>query len=414
MNILAFEPFAQREGHFGIYASQVCQELSLLGHQVTLVTTRLEADRYLSSSPKFQIVETLRNPGVDSGGRASFLKSALRGVSIILDNVRVLMKILGLYRKKKFDLVHFFDTEPISTVLILAFCSVFVGLRLTPLYVVLHAPDATPQAHGNLLYTLYAKMSRPMFRRLLAGYADVITAHGSWPNGELEQALNIPDHGRKIRFVPYGTILPEAPPSKEEARSQLGLPNDQTLLMFFGMLRKDKGVERLIEAMGRIQGNLRLLLVGTPFDWSKEEILEMIRTHGAEKKIETVLQYIPEREIPNYFAAADALILPYRKEYIGAAGPLKTALAFGLPVIATRVRELDEYMKKGKIGVAAEDDRAESIKEAIERFLAIGAAGRREMEDNGRRLAKGCSWTVVAEQFSEIYSSHVNPGGIKA
>ena len=260
---------------------------------------------------------------------------------------------------------------------------------------------------------IFDKQTRPMFRRLLTRYADVVTAHGSWPPGELEHALEIKNNGQKIRFVPYGTILPEAPPSKEEARKKLGLPLDLTLLLFFGMLRKDKGVEPLIETMGRIQGNLRLLLAGAPFDWSQEEILSMIRKYGGEKKIDPVLKYIPEEDIPYYFVAADALILPYSKDYIGAAGPLKTALAFGLPVIATRVRELDETMKKGRIGLAAEAENAESLKEAIDRFLSISTAERIEMGENGRRLAKGCSWRVVAEQFSEIYSSRPKQGGTR-
>ena len=86
----------------------------------------------------------------------------------------------------------------------------------------------------------------------------------------------------------------------------------------------------------------------------------MVLKQKAKEKIILKLEYIPEDEIPFFFAAADALILPYRKHYMGAAGPLKTALGFGLPVIATKVRELDEFLRMDRIGIAMEPESMES------------------------------------------------------
>ena len=411
MNILIFEPYADREGHFGVYTAQIAQELALLGHSVTVVTSRLDLKRFLSSEPRFQIIETGKGLFGRSGGRSSRIKSALRGLSLVLDNSRVLLRLLRLCRNHRFDAVHFFDCEPVSTTFLLGVFSVMFRIRLSPLFIVVHAPDPSYQGHGNLLYHLYGRLSRPMFKKLITGFATAITAHGTWQQGELERLLDLHDNACPILPAPYGTIVQDNPPSRTEARRLLGLQYDGIVLLFFGMLRRDKGVELLIEAMGRVQGDCKLLLAGTPFDWNAEGIHEMIRTHRCEDKVLTDLQYIPEEATADYFAASDALILPYRSHYMGAAGPLKTALGFGLPVIATRVRDLAHYLDAAPIGIPVAPDSVESLKKAIEKFLALTPLQRKSLSENSRSLAETCSWAVVAKRFSEIYQSFVGSGG---
>ena len=246
MKILVFEPFAQRDGHFGVYTSQICQELSRLGHSVTLVTSGLFPNRFLSSKPQFQIIETLKGSDAGEGGRTGFLKSAFRGLSLILDNGRVLFELFRVYRQRRFDVVHFFDYEPVSTVVLLWFFSIFLRTRLNPLYMVFHAPDPSYQGHGNLLYNLYGIISRPMLRILLDRHATAITAHGNWDKKELKKILGLERTENGIITVPYGAVIQKAPPSRGEARAKLGIEYNGTLLLFFGMLRRDKGVEILI------------------------------------------------------------------------------------------------------------------------------------------------------------------------
>ena len=250
MKILIFEPFAQQEGHFGIYTAKICQELSIMGHSVTLVTTHLEPSQYLDAAPRFEIISIKPLPKTGGGGRTDPLKSTFRGLSLILDNFRVLLRLLSVYRKHQYEVIHFFDYEPVSTVFLLTLFQIFVRVRLTPLFVVVHAPDPSLQGHKNFLYNLYGKLSRPMLKSLLSNKAKVITAHGTWQSGELEGLLGLSNPHHPIVSVPYGTEVISSPPSREEARKKLGITYDGILLLFFGMLRKDKGVELLIEAMG--------------------------------------------------------------------------------------------------------------------------------------------------------------------
>jgi glycosyltransferase involved in cell wall biosynthesis len=178
------------------------------------------------------------------------------------------------------------------------------------------------------------------------------------------------------------------------------------------MLRKDKGIEFLLEAAGHLRADCKILIAGMPFDWDADGIHRMIQKYHCEDRVLTALGYIPEEAIPDYFAAADGLVLPYMKHYMGAAGPLKTALGFGKPVIATKVRELSEFLGMSPIGIAVDPEDADSLKEGIERFVSLPLVRKREMSENSRRLAGTCTWTVVAERFSEIYQSALHPGGV--
>jgi glycosyltransferase involved in cell wall biosynthesis len=411
MNLLAFQPYAQREGHFGYYTTYVCEGLASLGHPITLVTTRLEPSLYLSTTPKFRIIETGRSALSGFQKRGAALEGLVRGLSLIWDNVRVLIRMLRALRKERYDAIQFFDYEPVTTYLMLGIASNLFLFRFPPLFFIVQAADPSLQGHANLLYLLYGKLSRPALKRLLSRYARAILADGLWKPGELEELMGLTVGAPPLVSVPHGSILEDKPRPRDAARSALGLKYDGTLLLFFGMLRKDKGVDLLIEAMGKVKGKCKLLLAGMPFDMSEEAIREAIRANGCEEKILTDLRYVPQEKIADYFSAADAVVFPYRSHYKGTVGPLNTVLAFGKPVIGSRVRDLAVYFKEAPIGVLTEPDSADSLKEGIERFLAKTPSEREALAENGRRISESYSWSGLAKRFAEVFKTHSEPGG---
>lgn len=405
MKILAFQPYGQREGHFGYYTTYVCHALALQGHRVTLVTTRLDTGRFLSAPPRFEIVETGAGSLADFRKRGAALEGLVRGLSMIWDNVRVLRRLLRFARADRFDAVHFFDYDPVSVYGLLWIRSRLFRQTMPPLFFTVQAADPSLQGHTNLLYHLYGRLSRPMLRRLLSRYAKAILADGLWRPGELEGLMGLTIGAPPIVSVPHGAILEDKPRPCGTARSALGLKYDGPLLLFFGMLRKDKGVDLLIKAMGKVKGECKLLLAGMPFDWSKGVVRTMIREQGCNEKILTDLRYVPQEKVADYFSAADAVVFPYRSHYMGTVGPLNTVLAFGKPVIGSRVRDLAVYFQETRIGIPAEPDSVASLTEAIEQFLSLTPQQRETLAENGRRLAEKFSWAGVAKRFSEVYTS---------
>ncbi len=180
MKIISFQPFGLREGHFGYYTTYVCQGLALEGHRVKLVATRLDTGKFLSAPPKFQIVEAGASRLSTFRRRGAVLEGLIRGLSLVWDNVRVLIRLLRLLQKESYDAVQFFDYEPITTYLLLGIGSTLFRWRFPPLFFIVQAADPSLQGHTNLLYQLYGKLARPALTRLLFRYAKAILADGLW------------------------------------------------------------------------------------------------------------------------------------------------------------------------------------------------------------------------------------------
>ncbi len=407
MKLIAFQPYAQREGHFACYTTRVCQVLALLGHRITLVTTEMDPRPYLAELPHFQIVNTGPSRLLAFRKRGAVLEGLVRGVSMIWDNIRVLFHLLRMVRRERFDAIQFFDYDPVTTYALLWTVSKLFRVRLPPIFFVVIAANYTADDYTNALYNLYGRFYHRMNRILLPGYARAIMADGNWQPGELEALLDLEVGFPPLYSIPHGIMLAEKPFSKEEARRTLGLGYDGVLLLYFGILRKDKGVELLIEAMGGVKGECKLLLAGMPFDLTEESVRALIRTHGCENKIIADLQYVPQDRIAYYYSAADAIVYPYKSHYKGTVGTLNTVLAFGKPVIGTMHRSMTPYFGASMIGILVKPDDVESLREGMERFLSLSMSEKEAMVQNGRRLVEPESWTALATRFSDVYHRHL-------
>ena len=142
--------------------------------------------------------------------------------------------------------------------------------------------------------------------------------------------------GRNTVYVvpqpPY-TVFAQQRPSKEEARRVLGLSPNIILLLFFGFVRPYKGLDDVILALPeviKLYNNVHLLIVGEFWE-SESKYRTLIEKLGLQQYVHIENRYVPNEEIPYYFAAADFFVLSHR--VITGSGSLQIARAFGLPVI---------------------------------------------------------------------------------
>ncbi len=149
------------------------------------------------------------------------------------------------------------------------------------------------------------------------------------------------------------------------ARKKLNLPETAPVLLFFGSIRHNKGLDILATAFPRIQQHYpdaQLLIAGRPETAAEIALLEALRSQTG-ILIRDV--FIPYHEMWLYHLAADVVVFPYRHIYQSAA--LITAMGFGCPVVVTNVGGLPETIDgNGKI-VPPEDSSA--LAEAILEML---------------------------------------------
>jgi glycosyltransferase involved in cell wall biosynthesis len=155
--------------------------------------------------------------------------------------------------------------------------------------------------------------------------------------------------------------------SKKDARKHLGLPENEKIILFFGFIRKYKGLDLLFEAMPHLK-NIKLLVAGEFYEEEKS-YNEQIDKLGIKDQLILRTDFIPDSEVKYYLCAADAVIQPYRNATQSGVTPL--AYHFEKPMVVTNVGGLPSLVPHEKVGLVVEPNPA-AIAEGIQRFYQLG------------------------------------------
>ncbi len=166
--------------------------------------------------------------------------------------------------------------------------------------------------------------------------------------------------------------------SKEAAREKLGLPVNDRIVLFFGFIRRYKGLDILLDAMKIVKEKtitakappVKLLVAGEFYEDDKP-YLRQIKNNGIEDVVILKTDFVPDSEVKYYLCAADVVVQPYRNATQSGVTPL--AYHFEKPMLITNVGGLKAMVPHGKVGLVAEPEAA-SIAHAIMEFYKMGEA----------------------------------------
>jgi len=182
--------------------------------------------------------------------------------------------------------------------------------------------------------------------------------------------------------------------SKTEAKDSIfkkyGIDvRNEKVILFFGYIRKYKGLSYLINSMPGIleREKVKLLIVGEFYE-DEPVIREQIKSLNLEKDVIILSDYIPNENVKYFFCASDALVLPY----IDAtqSGITQIALFYDKPVIATDVGGLSEVIKNNETGFMIKPKSPEAITNAVIRFYGENLEDK--FSSNVREEKKKYSW----------------------
>ena len=158
---------------------------------------------------------------------------------------------------------------------------------------------------------------------------------------------------------------------KGVARRHLGLKEDEKIVLFFGFIRKYKGLDLLLQAMAdsRIRKqNIKLLIAGEFYE-DEKQYLQIIEANNISGSVILRTNFIPDSEVKYYLCAGDAVIQPYRAATQSGVTPL--AYHFEKPMVVTNVGGLPDLVPHQKAGLVCEPDPT-SIATAILQFYQLG------------------------------------------
>jgi glycosyltransferase involved in cell wall biosynthesis len=277
----------------------------------------------------------------------------------------------------------------------------------------------------------YAPSVVRLLARLRRGHADVV--HVEWLPGvarDLIWARRLP----RPRILTAHNVLPhEGEPDVDERRrlysafdrvvvhtqrgveqlEDFGVPTEHVVriphgtfdgpveppvgrtLLFFGLIRRYKGLDVLVRALSDVAG-ARLVVAGDPLE-PVEPIRRLAHEVGVADRIDWRLGYLPQSEIETLMRDATIAVFPYRGGE-SASGALATALGHGRPVVVTET--LGETVREYGAGAVVPRDDPAALAKAINELLDDPTEAFR----GTARARQALSWSAIAEAHERLYA----------
>jgi glycosyltransferase involved in cell wall biosynthesis len=363
------------------YGTDLCNALTDLGVDVVLATTR---DYSFSDRARFEVRRLA--PGGSPG----------QYVVKLAQEIAYLSSLSSLVMRWRPDVVHFqWFRVPAE----LAYLATLWGARQRLVWtvhnVLPHEPRAWDMLYHRILYHLP--------RRLIA--------HTEGTKDQLLQLFNVPSS--VVAVVPFGNYesVPHEVLPTTTARLRLGLPEDPTIFLFYGLLRPYKGYGELLEAFVRaVAGGCDSVLVIA----GRASTTDAARLRGKVRALPDPIRarvhlhvyedaFLSQELTDELFSAADVVALPYREIWQSAV--LFQAFSYAKPVLASAVGGFSETIRDGATGYLVPPGDRDALVRRIDDLsrdrAALKAAGARaqalSQDEN--------SWVHIARLTQRVYQS---------
>jgi D-inositol-3-phosphate glycosyltransferase len=246
----------------------------------------------------------------------------------------------------------------------------------------------------------------------IAQQADLLLA--STPEEADELINSYGAHSDRVSVVPPGVDLATFRPlDRGEARRKIAY-NGGPLLLFVGRLERLKGVEIAIRALAllsdRTHPDLRLMVLGEDSrdgDESEKDRLKAIASALGVRGRVDFLGSVAHHELPYFYSAADACIMPSYSESFGLVG--LEAQACGCPVVASDVPGLRSVVRDAVSGYLIDGNDPAAYAERIGRLLADPQLAQ-QMGRHGSLLAQRFSWNRTADRLETLFDRVIDDG----
>ncbi len=241
-----------------------------------------------------------------------------------------------------------------------------------------------------------------IFRKMLIKKADAITAISNYLK---DYAQKINPHARMF-LIPNGVdadVFKRKDSGLSTIKDKLNIKGDDRVIITVSRLVSKNGVADLINAFGEIikenyETRLKLLIIGS--GELENELKELVNDLGLINRV-VFLGNIENDQLPDYLSLGDIFVRPSISEGLGTA--FLEAMAVGLPVIATPVGGIPDFIEDHETGLFTKPNNPHDLAQKIKEILS-NVNLKKKLIDNGRKLiVEKYNWQTVAQKFNDIY-----------
>ncbi len=349
-----------------------------------------------------------------------------RFIADVLETLLTLLRAQRECRKREYEAIHFFDGNP---TFVLPLVAAFVTKNHN--YVVnIYTPSGLWTVEGgyhrfksslrqrDYQYCLFllrhwlpntrgmAFIQRLIYQRALSRNRFSFICHTDQLKESYQTDLGGSILHERMHVIPLGRkqveqqVIPQ-----REARQYLHLPEGARILLSFGQIHYGKNCHVVFQAVQDLPREFFLLFAGKlePGDDIRNP-LKLAREYGWARNTIIVNKFVPEEDKPYYFFASDAIILSYTPGFTRSASLINEACQFQLPVIASDVGQLGEYVRGYDLGITFTPEDSRSLRQAITSLLGLDEERRQAIQANFKRFAADLPWEEVANRYKALYS----------
>jgi glycosyltransferase involved in cell wall biosynthesis len=331
------------------YAEALCGGLSEAGADVTVLTSSAWPD----NAGLFKVQRYLSEFTRDQGRKSRFHWAA----------DRICRSTVNSFRRNQIAIRGKYDVVHVQGAGMPLLDQLFFRSLAKKMPVVLTVHDV--QSHYERF------VSRDSFLRRSLRIPHCLIVH--YENGKRQLIDHWGLNNDRIAVIPHGIMIPMHTISgRLEARQKLGLPADRRVLLFFGSIRPNKGLEVLLEALKDIclhDPKILLVIAGAlPRGMSFQPYEALIQKLNLSEHVETFAHFILDQDVDCFMAASDLVVLPYMN-FEAQSGVLLRAYAHKKPVVVSNVGAMGQLVLSDKVGLVVEPGVPKALADAVTKVL---------------------------------------------
>nr|WP_300324906.1 glycosyltransferase family 4 protein [uncultured Anaerostipes sp.] len=234
--------------------------------------------------------------------------------------------------------------------------------------------------------------------------ADMVIAQSKANEAALSAKFGVSKE--RVRYIPHGHYMEYAEfVDIDEAKEKLNINKNRRIVLFFGQIKKVKGVDILIKAMSHVKSRhpeALCVIAGKVWKDNFSTYAELIKERKLSDSIRTDIRFIDDNEIKYYFGAAEIVVLPYRQIY--QSGVVLLGAAYKKPIVATNEGEFPYVIKDKKTGLLVDSENEKQLGKAINWYLDHPKEAVEHANACWNDLNERLSWDTIAKKISDVYN----------
>lgn len=278
---------------------------------------------------------------------------------------------------------------------------------------------------GDYIFTLLSNINKPVittlhtvikdpepsYRRVtqkLIEHSDKMVVMSKTARKLLREVYNAPEE--KVELIYHG--IPDCPfTGSEDHKKALGL-HGSPLVLTFGLLNQNKGIETVIDALPAVverNPDLKYLVLGATHPEVKrnfgeayrEYLMNKVRELGLEKNVIFHDKFVQKRELYEYILASDIYVSPYLPKEQVVSGALSYAIGMGKAIVSTPYWYAQEMLVDGR-GMLVDFKDSEGFSTSLIHLIDNPEEChqmRRKAYDFGRQMI----WSNVGKEYVSVF-----------